>query len=160
MNIGAPILATLLLTQGAALSAIAWVSVKSTSDNPALVLSCALFPADLNAQRLSRRFGAVNVVSREINLGEGDTAPGTVLFPDDRLRRVEIAWEDQRGQRQPQVIRVSGDETLWRTPQGITLRTTLEQVRRLNGKPVRILSFDRTMPERCCRGAAACSPRG
>ncbi len=36
MNIGALILATLLLTQGAALSAIAWVSVKAHRTIPRL----------------------------------------------------------------------------------------------------------------------------
>ena len=43
---------------------------------------------------LRQRYGPSVVESTRIDIGEGETAAGAVLFPTDSLRRAEIVWQD------------------------------------------------------------------
>src|SRR4029079_1807421 len=42
--------------------------------------------------RLKARFGAKNVISQGVVVGEGMEEPGAVIFPNDPERRLEIVW--------------------------------------------------------------------
>jgi hypothetical protein len=76
-----------------------------------------------------------------IELGEGETAPGTVLFPGDSLRRAEIVWQDTVNRRQPARVILRGTRSEWRLPFGITLGTTLQELERLNRGPFTLAGF-------------------
>jgi hypothetical protein len=39
---------------------------------------------------LAATYGKTNVVAQDVDLGEGETEPGTVLFPHDPTREVDI----------------------------------------------------------------------
>src|SRR5690606_29682367 len=43
---------------------------------------------------LAAIFGADQVELGEIDVGEGFTEPGSIVFPDDPANRLEIVWED------------------------------------------------------------------
>src|SRR6059036_2939615 len=59
------------------------------------LLECtSVFGKDASAASLSERFGAANVRSAEIYLGEGFYESGTVLFANSVEDRVEILWKD------------------------------------------------------------------
>jgi hypothetical protein len=92
-------------------------------------------------QRLRELFGAENVVRQVIFLGDGGEEPGTVLFPDDPLRRVEIFWRDQPTRLSPRTLRIAGNKTRWRLQNGITLRTTLTELEKLNGRSFEIAGW-------------------
>jgi hypothetical protein len=77
----------------------------------------------------------------DVDLGEGEHAPGTLLFPEDQRRRVEIVWRDGAGRRVLAQATLRGAATSWRLPGGLTLGLTLEQVERLNGGPFRVAGF-------------------
>jgi len=97
---------------------------------------------------LKRMYGAENVKNGEIYLGEGEVESGTVVFPDDPMKRVEVLWSDAE-KRVPKSVYVGGsrnaayaDKSLWHTTYGITLGTTLLELERINRKPFRLAGFD------------------
>jgi hypothetical protein len=123
----APTLATLLLLMAAA-------------DARPAILSCkGAFAPHASEASLKKYFGAKNVRSEAIQVGEGFTEPGTVVFPNDKHRRVEILWSDPKRKRSPARVHVRGNG--WRTPEGITRGTTLRIVEKHNRKPFVITGF-------------------
>jgi hypothetical protein len=88
---------------------------------------------------LERLYGKGNVREQKIDVGEGQQAPGAVVFPGDPARRLEILWRE--GGRTPAAVRVRGTRSRWKTPQGILLGTSLKELERLNGKPFRLYGF-------------------
>jgi hypothetical protein len=106
------------------------------------VLNCeSVFTRDMRATTLVKQFGAANVTDGEISIGEGDTAPGTILFAKSPEERVEILWRDRRGRRLPQSVWIRGQKSRWTTPGGLTLGQDLRTVSRLNGRTFRLLGF-------------------
>ena len=90
---------------------------------------------------LQMGYGAQNVRQTVVHLGEGETAPGTVIFPNDSTRRVEVLWHDTEHRRYPAVAILAGDKSMWQLPQGITLGTTLHDLERMNGRPFQLAGF-------------------
>jgi hypothetical protein len=90
---------------------------------------------------LVRRYGAANVWRDSIALGEGENTLGTLLFRDDTLRRLEIMWQDTAAFRRPARVRISTEQTRWAAAPGVSLRTTLAELERLNGRPFTLLGF-------------------
>jgi hypothetical protein len=54
----------------------------------------ALLAPSVDEAALRRRFGARAVRRARLVVEGSETAPGTVLFPDDPSRRLEIFWRD------------------------------------------------------------------
>lgn len=76
-----------------------------------------------------------------IQLGEGETAAGTVLFPGDSTRRAEIIWRDTVSARVPVRVVLRGRESRWRLPGGISLGTSLLELERSNGGAFTLAGF-------------------
>jgi hypothetical protein len=97
---------------------------------------------------LQRIYGSQNVNNGEVYLGEGVVESGTVVFPNDPMKRIEVLWVDAE-KRVPKSVYVGGihnaghaDKTLWRTTYGITLGSTLLELERINRKPFQLAGFD------------------
>ena len=90
---------------------------------------------------LRERYGPAAVDSARIELGEGETTPGTVLYPDDSLRRAEIVWKDTLSRRRPARVILRGAQSKWQVGQGISLGTSLRDLERLNGRPFVLAGF-------------------
>ena len=90
---------------------------------------------------LRRVFGSANVKADRIDIGEGETVPGAVVFPADSTRRLMVIWSDSVGRRLPRRVILRGDSSRWSVGEGITLGTTLEEVERLNGGPFTLAGF-------------------
>jgi hypothetical protein len=90
---------------------------------------------------LRQHYGASAVEATRIGLGEGETAPGTVLFPADSLRRAEILWQDTVERRRPSRLILRGSRSLWQAAPGISLGTNLQELERLNGRPFLLAGF-------------------
>jgi hypothetical protein len=86
-------------------------------------------------QDLVAAYGVAAVQPEEVSLGEGESEPGTVVFPEDPLRRFEVAWGDTLQRRAPSFVLLTGDTTLWHGQRGLTLGVSLAQLEALNGKP-------------------------
>lgn len=91
---------------------------------------------------LVQRYGADNVRRDRIALGEGETAPGTVVFPRDASRRLEILWGDTVGHARPSYVAIGGNPTRWLVAPGVTIGTPLTELERLNGGPFTLSGFD------------------
>lgn len=97
--------------------------------------------ADDTEATLRARYGADNVAAGRIHLGEGETALGTVLFPNDSSRRLTIMWKDTVGRTQPTRVTVDGRPTRWYVIPGVSLGTSLSALEQLNGKPFKLFGF-------------------
>ena len=87
-------------------------------------------------------YGKANVQSKDIEVGEGFTEPGTVIYPDDPSKTIQIIWKDQNRRQFPDSIRISSEKkSLWRTTQGISIGTTLKELEKINGKPFSLAGY-------------------
>lgn len=89
---------------------------------------------------LRRRYQG-SLETTRVQLGEGETTPGTILFPGDSLHRAEIVWQDTVNHRHPARVILRGDRSRWQLSHGITLGTTLRELERLNGRPFTLAGF-------------------
>jgi len=96
--------------------------------------------AETTDASLKALFGASNVESVDVYLGEGFTSPGTAVYPSDTTRRIEVVWSDET-RTVPKEVRLTGDSSVWRTAEGISLGSTLREIERLNGYPFRLVGF-------------------
>jgi hypothetical protein len=71
---------------------------------------------------------------------------GTVLFPNQDDARVEIAWNDAKRKQSPAWVRILGQRSRWRLPNGILLGDGLLGVERRNGFPFPFIEFLRRRP--------------
>lgn len=86
-------------------------------------------------------FGRENVLATDIDTGEGDSEPGTVIFPGDDSQRLSILWEDNAHRLHPRSVEIYGTASRWKTDKGITLGTNLKELERLNTMPFRLSGF-------------------
>jgi hypothetical protein len=99
-----------------------------------------LVHADDSESDLVRRLGARNVRADTVWLPEGAFAIGTVLYPGDSARRVDITWTDTIARARPEFIRVSRGSA-WRVAPGAGIGTSLEELEELNGGPFEMTGF-------------------
>jgi len=91
---------------------------------------------------LVRIFGQKNVRQADIEIGEGETEPGTILFPDDQTKTAFVFWRDTTTRESPKTVSIRNKGTLWKTNKGITIETSLMAIEELNGKPFTLMGFD------------------
>jgi hypothetical protein len=84
---------------------------------------------------LVRAYGAANVTEQEVDVGEGEMLPLTLLFSEDPQRRVEILWKDPAKKTKPASATIRGKASRWHAVYGISLGTTLSELERINGRP-------------------------
>lgn len=92
-------------------------------------------------ETLRARYGADNVAAERVHLGEGDTAPGTVLFPNDSSRRLTVIWDDTVARARPMRVTVGSRRTRWHVIPGVSLGTSLSELEQLNGRPFKLFGF-------------------
>ena len=90
---------------------------------------------------LRLRFGAATVKAESIHVGEGEFESGTVLFPDDSTRRIEILWRDTVARAEPRAAIVRGAASVWRAYPGIGPGTDLRTVESFNGRAFNLSGF-------------------
>ncbi|MGD9542418.1 MAG: hypothetical protein AB7F39_11315 [Variibacter sp.] len=96
------------------------------------------FAKNTSHAKLVQAFGAKNVSFQEIDSG-GGKVKATVLFANDRARRVEIVWRDEAARKDPAQIFITG-ESNWRA-RGFKIGETLVSVEKTNGKAFRLAGF-------------------
>jgi hypothetical protein len=124
------------------------------------VLSCAialanpdpwLIPPDGLSGKITQRtseidliqaFGKEHVTKGSYYVGEDIEIPGTILYPDEPAKRLELTWKDKHLKRAPEQVHIYGEKSLWHTAKGITLGTSLNELELLNGRPFRLIGFD------------------
>lgn len=97
--------------------------------------------AHTTRQDLVGTYGASNVVDKDVDVGEGKTEPGTVVFPNDPQRSIEILWTDPDKKTLPASAQIEGDASRWKTVHSISLGTSLKELERLNGRAFHLSGF-------------------
>jgi len=90
---------------------------------------------------LVQAFGTANVVDQDVDVGEGETQPGTVIFPKDPVRLIEILWRDPAAKTHPASAQFSGTKSRWKVAHDISLGTSLKELELLNGRPFTLAGF-------------------
>jgi hypothetical protein len=90
---------------------------------------------------LVRMYGASNVVDQDVDVGEGETQPGTVVFPKDPERSIEILWQNPETKTLPASAQIEGAKSRWKAVHNISLGTSLRDLERLNGRPFKLAGF-------------------
>src|SRR5438477_11282469 len=90
---------------------------------------------------LRMAYGKENVVPGRVDLGAGLFSRGTILFPGDSLRHIEIVWEDSIQRRIPARVFLRGDHSVWKLPGDVTLGMSLEELERKNGRAFTLSGF-------------------
>jgi len=96
--------------------------------------------ANTSVADLEKRFGSDNVRKAQVNLGEGEMADGTIVYPDAPVRRVEVVWKDE-SRHGPASVRLAGARSDWGIAPGISLGTSLKEIERLNGGAFTLTGF-------------------
>ena len=99
-----------------------------------------LWSPQTSEQALATKFGKANVKREAVHVAEGSEEDGTVLFPNDPKRRVEIVWKNKKGRKSPEWLRIS-DESRW-SVFGLRNGMTLAEVEKRNGRGFRLSGFD------------------
>lgn len=89
---------------------------------------------------LQKIYGKEKVKTADVYVGEGNSMPGAVIFPDDPQRKAEIIWKE--GAKTAAIVIIIGQKSLWHTVEGVTLGTRLKELEKLNGGPFTLAGFD------------------
>ncbi len=96
--------------------------------------------ATTSRTELERLFGKENLRDEKVYLVEGQTAPGTLVYPKNPKKRLAVVWKDP-GRTKIELIKLSGSVSEWRTVDGITLGTRLSKLELINGKAITFMGF-------------------
>ncbi|CAN5511793.1 hypothetical protein BH10CYA1_BH10CYA1_53030 [soil metagenome] len=123
------------------------MSAETAPQAPYLVLNQTNKISPILGQTTSEKnlvgyFGANNVKHQKVSLGEGETADGTVIFPNDAKRRASFVWKNTKKRDLPERIFVWDTPSSWQLPNEITTGTTLIALEKMNGKPFKMSGFD------------------
>jgi len=133
-----------LLHLAAFLIAVSVSAIGQSESDPWLILAdgkSGLINVRTTRQDLVRIYGASNVVEQDVDLGEGETQTGTVLFAKDPQRRIEILWKDPEKKSLPASVQIEGTISRWKAVHNITLGTSLKDLERWNGRPFQLSGF-------------------
>ena len=133
-------------------SAVAALLIGLAGQEPALatqpeLLGChGPFAKDASEATLIAAFGLANVANEDLDVGEGFTEPGTVIFKNDEKRRIEVFWHDSEKRRRPSSITVR-EPSRWHiaAPDDrsatLGIGTDLATVEAANSKPFTLNGF-------------------
>jgi hypothetical protein len=110
---------------------------------PARAVACTgNFAKDSGHLKLAQAFGSQNVTFADVGGDDGSTLKASVLFPKDPKRRLEVLWDDDVTRAGTRMIVIDGQST-WTAPKGLRLGLPLAALEKLNGKPFKLLGFNK-----------------
>lgn len=99
-----------------------------------------LWSPEATERELIAQFGRANVRRDNVYVAEGTEEPGTILFPNDPKRRVEIVWRNKSKYARPEWLRIPADSR-W-TAFGVRPGMSLAELQTLNGRAFIFSGFD------------------
>lgn len=107
---------------------------------PQIIDCSGVFAKDSNHRKLATAFENKNVAYTQVDPATGKMA--SVLYPKDPKRRLEVWWSNPIGRSNTHLIVING-ESAWTAPGGVSLGLTLAELEKLNGKPFKLLGFNK-----------------
>jgi hypothetical protein len=95
--------------------------------------------AETGYEELVEIFGAEHVTDSPVDLGEGETEPGTAVHVGIPNAFLVIQWAVYR--EQPKAVHIRGENSPWKSLDEIGIGTPLATLEQLNGKPVSFAGF-------------------
>jgi hypothetical protein len=92
-------------------------------------------------QALISAYGRKNVERGNVYVAEGNEEAGSILFPKDETRRVEIIWKDKKQRKRPEWIRIPMGSR-WTTFAGIHNGMPVAEIEKINGRAFTLYGFD------------------
>jgi hypothetical protein len=109
---------------------------------PALAVACSgIFAKDSTHLKLATKYDSRNVTFGQVDGPDGSKIPGTIVFPNDPKRRLEVLWANEAGRSDTSVIAING-KSQWSAPKGMKLGLPLAALEKANGRPFKISGFD------------------
>ena len=91
---------------------------------------------------LIRALGQNQVKDSQVNIGEGETADATTLYPEHPHYRIKIIWKPgSTTSATPESVWLQGESSVWRTEDGIGLGTGLARAEKANRGPFELMGF-------------------
>ena len=110
---------------------------------PANALVCGgAFAKDTTHLKLAVKYDSRNITYGQVDGPDGTKIPGSILFPNDPKRRLEVLWANEASRSEPSVIAING-KSQWTAPKGMKLGLPVAALEKANGKPFKISAFDK-----------------
>jgi hypothetical protein len=109
---------------------------------PPSVVCGGVFAKNTNHLKLAAAFQKKNVADSQIDTATGGKAMASVLYGKDPQQRLEIWWSNPADRSDIHLIVINGKST-WSAPGGLRLGLTLAEVEGLNGKPFKLVGFNK-----------------
>lgn len=100
-----------------------------------------LITATSTEGKLRIDYGPENIHSQQLPIGEGEESLGAILFQDTR-NELELFWAPTTYPPRPSFARISKDSTQWKTLDGVSIGTSIEELEKINGKPFWFYGFE------------------
>ena len=114
---------------------------KAPAPAPAYAVACSgVFAKDSTHLKLAIKYNSRNITFGEVDGPEGSKIPGTILFPNDPKRRLEVLWTNEAGRSGTSVIAING-KSQWSAPKGMKLGLPLAALEKANGRPFKLSGF-------------------
>lgn len=99
-----------------------------------------VFAKDSTHIKLAMKYDSRNVVFGEVDGPDGTKLPGSILFPQDPKRRLEVLWTNEAARTGTSLVAING-KSQWGGPKGLKLGLSIQQLEKLNGKAFRLSGF-------------------
>jgi hypothetical protein len=109
---------------------------------PPNVVCGGAFAKDSNRVKLAAAFQKRNVADGQVDTAAGGKAMASVLYGKDPQQRLEVWWSNPASRSDIHLIVINGKST-WSAPGGLRLGLTLAEVEGLNGKPFKLVGFNK-----------------
>jgi hypothetical protein len=94
-----------------------------------------------DVRRLRAAVGPANVSEAALDVVEGFTDPGVILFAHDSTRRAYVYWRDTATRATPRGVALRDRGSRWRLPVDVHVGSSISDVEALNGKPFTLAGF-------------------
>lgn len=109
---------------------------------PPSVVCGGAFARDSNRVKLAAAFQKRNVADSQVDTAAGGKATASVLYGKDPQQRLEIWWSNPATRSDIHLIVINGKSN-WSAPGGLRLGLSLAEVEGLNGKPFKLVGFNK-----------------
>jgi len=108
---------------------------------PPNVVACSgVFAKDSTHLKLAVKYDSRNLVFGQVDGPDGTKIPGSILFPSDPRRRLEVLWANEGARADVQVISING-KSQWSAPRGLKLGLGVAVLEKMNGRPFKLSGF-------------------
>ncbi|WP_236975153.1 SH3 domain-containing protein [Membranihabitans maritimus] len=94
---------------------------------------------DDTEETLITKIGKDNIMRANLNIGEGETVKGTIVYPNSN-EELKIFWQKENFEKLKQVV-ISKPGSAWQTLSGIHIGSSITTVTEKNGKPFQMTGF-------------------